>query len=134
MILVAERQEIDVPCRSQLFRIPYSKERRALQGEPIHVVRNGQAVEEALGSVSLKHDVEVEPAVAGEVQESLAHRRGEVVDLPGRGHAERTSSTGSTSDFARQTSAARQIWSAVALRSKRASRRASIATSLPTSR
>ena len=51
-----------------------------------------------------------------------------------RDHTDSASRTGPTSDFARQTSAARQTSSELALRSRRASRSASRATSMPTSR
>ena len=56
-----------------------------------------------------------------EVPEALQTGGGNVPHLPRRAHRDSTSSTGPTSDLARQTSAARQISSALALRSRRAS-------------
>ena len=119
-------QEVDIPGRPQCLAGPHAEERRALQGESVHLVRGGEAVEEALDGVALEHALEVGPLPAGKVQEALADGRGYVPDrrsarvilsahrVPGR-----------RATLARHTSAARHIWSTLALRSRRASRSAS---------
>ena len=54
----AAGEEVDVPGRPQLLSGPHAEERRALQGEAVHLVRGGEAVEEALDRVALEHGFE----------------------------------------------------------------------------
>jgi hypothetical protein len=80
--VVAEAEEVEVPSRPPWHLVPGGEQHGALEDEALGVTRAAQPVEEPLHGIVDEHQLEVLAPFPGQVEQTLANRRGEILRFP----------------------------------------------------
>ena len=123
--------EVEISSGAVRRVTPQSEQHCAFQNKTASIVGLAESVQESLGGVSLQQELKVLALCSGSVQQPGADRCRDVSEWPSSHEASAACRYALTTDRARQASAARMIWSAVASRRRNPSCRASSATSRP---